>query len=50
MMTDKIKPHSENPEIPSKNRRKEIATFFEPILNELFGRECQKCSEQKNDR
>ena len=49
-MTDKIKPHSENPEIPSKNRRKEIATFFEPILNELFGRESQKCSEVKNDR
>ena len=48
-MTDKIKPHSENSEIPSKNRRKEIATFFEPILNELFGRECQKYSEVKHD-
>jgi len=49
-MKDKIKPHSENTEIPSKNRRKEIATFFEPILNELFGRECQKCSEVNHDR
>jgi len=59
-MTDKITAYQvmemtvqsvcENPKIPSKDRRKEIATIFEPILNELFGRECQKCSEQKNDR
>ena len=59
-MTDKITAYQviemtvqsvcENPKIPSKDRRKEIATIFEPILNELFGREYQKCSEVKNDR
>ena len=27
----------ENPKIPSKDRRKEIATILEPILNEIFG-------------
>ena len=49
-MIDKIKPHSENPEIPSRNRRKEIATFFEPILNELFGTDYEPYEEVKNDR
>ena len=39
----------EKPKIPSKNCRKEIATFFEPILNELFGRDYQKCSEKNHD-
>ena len=46
-MTDKITAYQviemtvqsvcENPKIPSKDRRKEIATILEPILNEIFG-------------
>ena len=49
-MKDKIKPHSENTEIPSKDRRKEIATIFEPILNELFGTDYEIDEGIKNDR
>ena len=58
-MTDKIKPYQaigmtiqsvcENPEIQPKNRRKEIATILEPVLNEIFGGDYEPYEEKKND-
>lgn len=59
-MTDKITAYQviemtvqsvcENPKIPSKDRRKEIATILEPMLNEIFGTDYEIYEGVKNDR
>mgnify|MGYP007062002736 FL=1 len=59
-MTDKITAYQviemtvqsvcENPKIPSKDRRKEIATILEPMMNEIFGTDYEIDEGVKNDR